>query len=266
MPLYPRQRRGLSSSPSDRYSLAHRELRRCQDSFCCVVAAGTRVLDKDICPYFSVGFVLVGFRTATDRCEIVAPSTGVRLTWASSQSTITSDVAGGHHFQLSRFQFLHHTNLTICLYCNFTCRAVKSCLTVWVQRCSLHGWDRSYTAVARDPMSARKTFSMEQGVPLKLSMFVKEHDLYIAIFVAHIFSGTDLNVADQRDITSQSWQLSCMHFLSLACYFICIFQSLFCGIISILPSWTEPQFILCCLFHLFILCGVTGIAQLGIQA
>lgn len=56
----------------------------------------------------------------------------------------------------------------VCTVILFTCRAVKSCFTVWVQQCSLHGWDRSYKAVSRDPTSARKTFSMEQGGPSQI--------------------------------------------------------------------------------------------------
>lgn len=56
-----------------------------------------------------------------------------------------------------------------------------------------------------------------------------------------------------------------MYFLSLACYFICIIQSLFCGIVSILSSLTEPQFILCCLVHLIFLCAESGIIPLGMQ-
>ena len=57
-----------------------------------------------------------------------------------------------------------------------------------------------------------------------------------------------------------------MYFLSLACYFICVFQSLVCGMASILPSWTKAQFIPHCLFHLVILHGEAGITQLGMQA
>lgn len=78
------------------------------------------------------------------------------------------------------------------------------------------------------------------------------------------FCGTDLNAADQT-LLHQSWQLSHMYFLSLACYFICIFQSLFCGIVSILSSLTKSQFILWYLFHLIFLCAETGIVPLGMQ-
>lgn len=212
-----------------------------------------------------LGLCWPGLGTATDLCEIVAPSARVPLSapepHRDSRSQLMVSVIP---FPISPiFPFLH--SLIWQFVC--TCKNIFNLQSFQILFPSLGaawqpvwlGW--TVHGTGRRAVGARE--SICPGARQSLSSCLC---LASCLFLWQVFFPVQTWMYLVGDITSQSWQLSCMYFFSLACYFICVFQSLFCGMASILPSWIKARFIPRCLFHLVILHGKAGIARLGMQA
>lgn len=79
-----------------------------------------------------------------------------------------------------------------------TCKALKFCFPVQVQQGSLRGWDGPCTVLAGDLWAPGRTPVLEQGSPSQVVGVCESTFCALQFLWQMIFSGTDLNVANQR--------------------------------------------------------------------